>query len=146
VVASNTQKNNTPLRYATVAAKVILGVGFLVFGANGFLHFITIPLPAGQSAQSFLGALDSTGYLKVVKALEMLAGALLIGGRLAPLALLILGPIVINILLYDLFMDPKGVPIAGFFSVLILFLAYRHKEHFAPFFVVRPEHCTFKGN
>ena len=135
-----------PLRYATVAAKVILGVGFLVLGANGFLHFLPVPPPESQSAQSFLGALDRTGYLKVVKALEMLAGALLIGGRLAPLALLILGPIVINILLYDLFMDPKGLPIGGFFGVLILFLAYRHKEHFAPFFNPRREHCTFKGN
>ncbi len=146
MVESNTQNNNTLLRYATVMAKVILGVGFLVFGANGFLHFLPVLPLASASAQSFLGTLDSTGYLKVVKALEMLAGALLIGGRLAPLALLILGPIVINILLYDLFMDPKGLPIAGFFGALILFLAYRHKEHFAPFFVVRPEHCTFKGN
>ncbi|WP_309722479.1 hypothetical protein [Armatimonas sp.] len=139
-------ESNVPLRYATVAAKVILGVGFLVFGANGFLHFLPLPPPADASAQSFLGTLDSTGYMKVVKALEMIGGGLILGGRLAPLGLLILGSIVINILLYDLFMDPKGLPIGGFFGVLIVFLAYRHKEHFAPFLKPRREHCTFKGN
>ena len=135
-----------PLRYATVAAKVLLGVSFLVLGANGFGHFLPMQPPPSQSGQSFLGVLESTGYLKVVNVLEMMAGGLLIGGRLAPLALLILGPIVINILLYDLLMNPQALPLAGFFGLLIMFLAYRHREHFAPFFKPRREHCTFKGN
>lgn len=134
-----------PKNYPVAIAKAILGVGFLVFGANGFLHFLPVPPPVSASAQSFLGLLDSTGYMKVVKALEMLGGGLILGGRLAPLGLLILGPILVNIALYDLLMDLKGLPVVLVFGALALFIGYRHKEHFAPFFKVHAEHCTFKG-
>jgi putative oxidoreductase len=133
------------MRYATIAAKVLLGVGFIVFGANGFLHFLPVPPPSSLNARAFLGVMGDTGYMNVVKALEVLGGVLILGGRLAPLGLLILGPILINIALYDVFMDPKGLPIVGFLGLLAGFLIFRHKEHFAPFFKVREEHCTFLG-
>ena len=128
-----------------VLAKVILSVSFIVFGANGFLHFLPLPPPESQSARSFLGVLMSTGYFSVVKALEILGGALVLSGRLAPLGLLILGPILVNIALYDLLMDPKGLPLVIVLGALALFIAFRHKEHFAPFLRPQREHCTFKG-
>jgi putative oxidoreductase len=142
-MSDNTIKktNTTPV----VIAKAILGVAFLVFGANGFLHFLPVPPPDSANGLAFLKLMDSTGYLKVVKALEMVAGGLILGGRLAPLGLLILGPILVNIILFDIFMDPMGLPVVGVFGALALFVVWRHKEHFTPFFAVRAEHCTFKG-
>ena len=139
----NTQKS--PRTIPLVIAKVILGVSFLVFGANGFLHFMPVPPPDSANGVAFLKLLDSTGYLKVVKALEMLGGGLILGGRLAPLGLLILGPILINIMIFDIFMDPMALPIVAVLGALAAFVGWQHKEHFAPFFVVRPDHCTFKG-
>lgn len=138
-------QESLPKNYPVAIAKAILGVGFLVFGANGFLHFLPVSPPASASAQSFLSTLDSTGYMKVIKALEMAGGGLILGGRLAPLGLLILGPILVNIALFDLLMDPKGLPVVIALGALALFVGWRHKEHFAPFFVVYREHCTFKG-
>jgi putative oxidoreductase len=139
----STQKSprSTPL----VIAKVILGVSFIVFGANGFLHFLPVPPPDSANGVAFLKLLDSTGYLKVVKALEMIGGGLILGGRLAPLGLLILGPILVNIAIFDVFMDPMALPIVAVLGALAVFIGIRHKEHFAPFMVAHREHCTFKG-
>jgi putative oxidoreductase len=140
VVEKTTGAKNLPV----AAAKVVLSLAFLVFGANGFLHFLEMP-PTTPKAEEFLGLLSSTGYLHVVKALEMIGGGLILGGRLAPLGLLILGPILVNIALYDLFFDPKGLPVVLVLSGLAIFIGVRHKAHFLPFFTVHPEHCTFKG-
>jgi uncharacterized membrane protein YphA (DoxX/SURF4 family) len=125
-------------------AKLLLGGAFLVFGLNGFLNFLPTPPVEGENAKAFLGALAGSGFIKVVKALEVIGGILLLSGRLAPLGLLLLGPIIVVIGLYDATMDPKGLPIIAVLGLLSLFIAYKHKEHFAPFFKVRADHCTFQ--
>jgi putative oxidoreductase len=133
------------MRYAAVAAKVLLGLGFVVFGLDGFLHFMPAPpLPEGH-AKTFIETMNATPYFKVVKGLEVLGGALILTGRLTPLGLLVLGPILVNILLFDVFMFPMGLPVVLILGALALFLIYRHREHFAPFFKAREEHCTFLG-
>jgi putative oxidoreductase len=124
-------------------AKILLGVAFLVFGLNGFLNFLPIPPVEGKNAQAFLGALVGSGFLKVVKFLEIAGGFMVLSGRLAPLGLLLLGPIVVCIALFDITMDPKGIPVIVVLGALSLFVAYKHKEVFAPFFHVRGDQCTF---
>jgi uncharacterized membrane protein YphA (DoxX/SURF4 family) len=124
-------------------AQFLLGIAFLAFGLNGFLHFLPSTLPQEDTAKAFLDVLVSTKYLLVVKVLEIIAGLLILSGRLAPLGLLILCPILVNIALYDLLMNPEGLAIALPLCVLAGFLLYHHREHFAPFFVVRHDHCTF---
>jgi putative oxidoreductase len=133
------------MKFAVVGAKFLLGLAFIVFGANGFLGFLTPPPPASQEARSFLGLLASTHYMSVVKALEILGGLMVFSGRLAPLGLLILGPIMVNIFLYDALMDPKGLVIILPLIAMAILIGYRHKEYFTPFFQIRPDHCTFKG-
>jgi putative oxidoreductase len=133
------------MRVGVVIAKVLLGLGFIVFGLDGFLHmFPQPPLPDGV-AKEFMGALTATPYFKVVKALEVLGGLLILSGRLAPLGLLILGPVMVNILLFDLFMFPGGLPVILVLGALAAFIGWRHKDYFAPFFKVREDHCTFLG-
>ena len=124
---------------AVVIAKFLLGLAFVVFGANGFLHFIPTPPPERADAGNFLGLLVSTHYLSVVKVLEMLGGIMILSGRLAPLGLLIIGPILVNIFLYDALMDPKGLGLVLPLIALALFIGYRHKEYFTPFFQVRAD-------
>jgi putative oxidoreductase len=133
------------MKIAFVIAKALLGFALMVFGANYFGHFIQTPSPEGEWAKRFMGALVNTPYMTTVKVLEIIGGGMILSGRLAPLGLLIIGPILVNILLYDAFMDTKGLPVAIVLSGLALLVAYGHKEYFAPFFKVRHDHCTFKG-
>jgi putative oxidoreductase len=88
-------------------SRVLLGILFLVFGLNGFLHFIPAPQPAGLAGQ-FLGAMFVSHYLSVVFALQVVAGALLLANRFVPAALTILGALLVNIALFHACLSPVG--------------------------------------
>jgi uncharacterized membrane protein YphA (DoxX/SURF4 family) len=113
-------------------ARILLGLLFLVFGLNGFLHFIPVPPPAGQLAGQFMGVLLQSHYLIVVSVVEIAGGALLLANRFVPLGLILLGPIVVNILLFHTFMAPEGLPLAGVATMLwFAVLASRYKVFLA---------------
>lgn len=115
-----------------LAARSILGLGFFVFGLNGFLHFLPQPPLAGVPAE-FFGALFATGYmLPLIKATEVVTGILLLSGRYVPLALTVLAPVVVNILAFHLFLAPAGLVIPILFAALGVYLAYAHRAAFAP--------------
>lgn len=118
------------MKHATLVARILLGLVFLVFGLNFFLKFLPIP-PAEGRAAAFMGALFTSGYLAVVKVLEILGGALTISGRFTPLGLLILGPIVVNIALYDLYLAKAFNPAGALVAVLSLFLLVAYRRNFA---------------
>ncbi|MDP9291791.1 MAG: DoxX family membrane protein [Verrucomicrobiota bacterium] len=118
------------MQIATVIARILLGLIFLVFGLNGFLHFIPMPPPSGHAGE-FAGAMYVTGYLYVVMALQIIGGALLLIGRYVPLGLTLLGPIIVNIVLFHIFMAPSGLPLAIVISALSLFLLWRYWPSFA---------------
>jgi len=92
-------------------ARILLGILFLVFGLNGFLNFFTMPPPSGLAGQ-YVGALYVSHYLSAVFLLEAAGGALLLINRFVPAALVLLGPVVVNILLFHCFLAPAGLPLA----------------------------------
>jgi hypothetical protein len=79
----------------------------------------------------FIGSMYATGYLTVIAAVQVLGGALLLIGRFVPLGLTLLGPIIVNIDLYHVFMDHSGLPMAVIVSVVFLFLLWRYRAAFA---------------
>ena len=90
-------------------ARVLMGVPFLVFGLNGFLHFLpTPPMPAAAGA--FVGALAASGYLfPVLKTVEVAAALLLLSGRFVPLALTLLAPVLVNIVAFHAALAPTAL-------------------------------------
>jgi uncharacterized membrane protein YphA (DoxX/SURF4 family) len=108
-------------------ARILLGLLFTVFGLNGFLHFIPMQQPTGLAGQ-YMGSLFLSHYLVVVFLLQLIGGVLLLVNRFVPLALLLLGPVIVNILLFHVFMAPQGLPLALFAVVLWLtvFVAVRN--------------------
>lgn len=114
------------MRIASVIARYLAGLIFLVMGLNGFLHFIPFPPPSGIAAQ-FMGALYVSHYLFVIFAFQVIAGALLLINRYVPLALALLAPVIVNILTFHLLMAPSGLPLAFFVAVLwaLIFLEVR---------------------
>ena len=95
-----------------VAARILLGLIFFVFGLNFFLHFIPTPPMSGPPG-AFAGAMIATGYLFVlVKVTEVVSGAMLLVGRYVPLALAVLAPVV-NIVAFHAFLAPPRHRIAA---------------------------------
>src|SRR6476619_4602937 len=114
------------MRILTNVSRFLLGFIFLVFGLNGFLHFIPMPPPSGV-AGVFLGAMFVSNYLLVVSGLQVISGALVLINRYVPLALTILGPIIVNILLFHALMSPVGIGLAVFVTIFwgVVFVSIR---------------------
>ncbi len=122
------------MNVARLIARILLGLIFLVFGLNGFLHFIPMQPMAG-GAGAFIGALAATGYmLPIVFAAQAVSGALLLAGVWVPLALTILAPVIVNIVFFHLALAPQGLPLAVIVVALELWLVWEHREKFAPLF------------
>ncbi len=91
----------------------LLAFVFVVFGANYFLHFIPMPAPTKDDAGDFGGLLYKTGFLAVVKVLEVLIGILLVIKPTRALGLLLIAPIVVNIFLFEIVIAHKpGIGLA----------------------------------
>lgn len=111
---------------------VIFGLFWLIFGLNNFLNFFPIPEPSEQGAK-FLNALNETGYaMPMVYGIQILAGAMLLTRKFIHFALLMLAPIVANIILYDLFLNPSGLVIGLIITALYLALVFERREKFIP--------------
>jgi len=109
---------------ATTAARVLLGLIFVVFGLNGFLHFLPQPPMSGPPAD-FAGALAATGYMfPLIKGTEVVGGALLLAGRFVPLALTVLAPVIVNIFAFHAFLAPAGMALPIAIVALTVFLAW----------------------
>lgn len=80
----------------------LLGLVFVVFGSNYFLNFIPMETMPGN-AGIFAGLLYTTGYLKFIKILEVVIGVLLFVPKTRALALLLIAPIVVNILMFEVY-------------------------------------------
>ena len=119
------------MKIATIIARSLLGLIFVVFGSNMFLHFIPMPPPPEGPAREFMTALFLSHYLYVVGALQVVGGVLLFTGRWTPLGLVLVGPVIVNILCFHVLMAPAGLPMAIVVSLLALFLLWRYREHFA---------------
>ena len=119
------------MKIATIIARVLLGLIFLVFGSNIFLHFIPMPEQKPSLATDFSKALMESHYVFVVGFLQVAGGLLILIGRYVPLGLTLLGPVIVNILLFHSFLEPTGLPIAIVVAVLALFLLWRYRTNFA---------------
>ncbi len=124
------------MKIATIIARVLLGLAFVVFGLNFFLNFIPAPPPPPGLAGDYFKVFAASGYTHVVGAMQLLSGLLLLIGRFVPLGLTILAAIIFNIWAFHLLMAPEGFPPALVVTLLELFLLWRYRESFAG--IVRP--------
>jgi putative oxidoreductase len=122
------------MKIASLIARLLLGLIFVVFGLNGFLHFIPMPPPAGVAGQ-FMGALFASPYWKVIFFVQTLGGLIMLSNRFVPLGLVLLGPVIVNILFFHIFMAPSGLPMALFVAALWTVVALRNKRYLSGIFV-----------
>jgi putative oxidoreductase len=120
-------------------ARYLLGLMFLVFGSNMFLHFIPMgETPQGVAGQ-FLGALFVSRYFYVVGAIMVISAILFLVNRFVGLGLVLLGPVLFNILVYHLLMNPGGIGMGAFAFLLWLLVGWEHKVVFARLFAAHLE-------
>ncbi len=126
------------MKIVTTIARILLGLIFLVFGLNGFLHFLPMTLPSGPGG-IFLGVLFTSGYIFLVAGVQVIAGVLLLINQFVPLALALLAAMLANILAYHATMAPNGFPLPIFVLLLWAILAWGYRSYFAPLFVQKAQ-------
>jgi putative oxidoreductase len=94
------------MKIAALIARIIMGLIFVVFGLNGFLHFIKGPLPPGPAGQ-FVSVLMETHYVWLVAGAQVIGGALVLANRYVPLGLALLAAVIVNIDVFHILMLPQ---------------------------------------
>jgi putative oxidoreductase len=123
------------MKYVIVIVRVLLGLMFVVFGSNAFFKFMGPPPEMPGPAGAFINALIGSGYMYAIAVLQVLGGlCLLLGARFVPLGLTLLGPIIVNIVLFHLFLEPSGLPMALITAALSLFLLWIYRFKFPAIF------------
>ena len=118
------------MKYTILVIQILFGGIFLLMGANYFFHILPEP-PASIQAKAFLGAMSMTGYfMEFVKIVEIVCGALLIMRTFVPLALIVLAPVVVNIMLLHMFLNPSGIPMGIVITGMQVFLMWAHRDYF----------------
>jgi uncharacterized membrane protein YphA (DoxX/SURF4 family) len=127
------------MKIAATIARYLLGLMFLVFGSNVFLNFIPVgQMPTGLAGQ-FMTALVAAHYFYVVGTVMVVSGILFLVNRYVGLGLTLLGPVLFNILMYHLMMDPHGIGMGAFATLLWLLVGWEHRIVFARLFAARLE-------
>jgi hypothetical protein len=127
------------MKIVTMIARYLLGLMFLVFGSNMFLQFIPMgQLPPGVAGQ-FTAALFAAHYFYVVGAIMVISGVLLLVNRFVGLGLTLLGPVLFNILVFHILMQPGTIGMGAFATLLWLLVAWQHRKVFERLFAARLE-------
>ena len=122
-------------KYLPTIAGVLLGLCFLAASVPVLFNLITMPkMPEGTPPAHFMAAFVPTGYLKFVKMFEFVGGLIVMIPRLRNLGLLLLGPVIVNIIAFHVFVDdPQHLinPMLDIIIVCALYLLWEARKKFA---------------
>lgn len=128
------------MKIAVLIVRVLLGLAFLASGLIGILHPMAPPPTMPPNAATLSSIFMVSGWMKFVDVLMILGGLLLLVGRYVPLGLVMLGPILINILLFHLCLEGgHGIVPGVVLTVLEVFLIWVYRLSFRGLFDAAPE-------
>src|SRR3954464_3591796 len=127
------------MRFAVLICRLLLGLGFTIFGLNILHSFLPQPpLLEGSSPAQFMMVMGPSHWMTVVGLLQLVGGLLVLCGGTTPLGLVLLAPVLVNILLFHiLLMGGEGIMPGLVFSLLEIFLIYAYRNHFLPLFTTK---------
>jgi len=122
------------MRFIFIAARLLLGLIFFVLGLNGFLFFIPAPAHIPGAAGAFSGAMFTSHYMWFTSGVQVICGAMLLANQYVPLALVVLGAVLSNILVFHVTMLPSGLPLALLTTAIWVLACWPLRSYFAPLF------------
>jgi putative oxidoreductase len=118
------------VKIAVTIARILLGIIFVFFGSNLVHTFLPMPPPSGLAGQYF-AVMAASHYLFIVGLVQVVGGLLLLINRYVPLALVLLGAVLANILLVHILMAPSGLPLASVVFILWCIVAWHARRNLA---------------
>jgi putative oxidoreductase len=116
------------MKIASQIPALLLALVFIVFGLNFFMQFIPIPAMTGLP-QEFFGVMAvKSNYMLVVKVMEIAFGLLLLLPKTRALGLVLIAPICVNILMYEVLIEHRpGIGVALVILCLMGMMLNREK-------------------
>ncbi len=134
------------MKILALVCRILLGLMFVVFGANGLHPFIPMPQPvAGTPVGDWMIAMmgSGCGWLPFISTMQVLGGLLVLFGGTVPLGLCILCPITVNILLFHLCLTGgQGIAPGAFTGMLEIVLIWAYRANFNGIFTFKATPTT----
>src|SRR5215510_14604127 len=133
MTASANPEQTTKRAVLPTIARILMGLAFTVFGLNGFLHFMPEPKTMPPGVGEFMAGMNAAKYfLPLLFGTQLLVGILLRFGLFVPLALVLIMPVLVNIILFHIFLQPSGIMPGAILMALDLYLAWVYREAYRP--------------
>ncbi|MFC4403398.1 DoxX family membrane protein [Gracilibacillus xinjiangensis] len=118
-------------------SRLFLGAVFLIAGVNGYFVYFDFE-PFITTSPEAMALFEFRYLLFIEKTLEIICGILLLINQFTPLALIILAPIIINIILLHIFMDPSLLALAVLLFLAHGYLIFYYRRLFLPIITRNP--------
>jgi putative oxidoreductase len=126
------------MKIAIVIARILLG---LVFFASGVVSLLKLGKMGGMPADAttFMTLMVAHNYTVAIALFMLIGGLLLLVGRFVPIGLVLLGPNLVNILLFHILFGVRGILTGVLCTALEVFLIWAYWSCFRGLFVAKPE-------
>ena len=122
------------MKNISTTISILLGLTLIAFGLNKFFTFMPV-VELSAPGLEFMGAFIKVGYgMTIVAIVEIVTGILIAINKYRALALVILFPVMLNALLFHVFLDPENILPAVLVVGMNLFLMYSSREKYSPLF------------
>lgn len=119
------------------APRTVLGLIFLISAVDGFWAMATgnnlIHPPVSPSGRLFEQGLQASGFFwPFLKTVNLVGGLSLLLNVAPALGLALIAPVMATIVLFHVFLNPQGLPIAAILVVTGLMLVWAYRDQYAP--------------
>lgn len=136
--ASNSNPSKSWTRFLPHVTRILMGLGFVVFGLNGFLNFLPPPPNLPEPVTNLMKAMVETHYMfPLIAGTQLAVGILLVINLFVPFALVLIAPVIVNIIAFHLFLDPAGIVPGLIVLLLEIFLVWAYRDYFRSLFTLR---------
>ncbi|MBT32481.1 MAG: DoxX family protein [Thalassobius sp.] len=112
---------------------LLFGLMFINAGLNKFLNYMPMPEEMPENVMRDFNALAELSWLMPLIALgEILGGILMIIPKLRAFGAIVIFPIMMGILLFNLFEAQSGLPIAIVLFAIMTWVIIENKEKYLP--------------
>ena len=127
------------MKYAALIARILLGLAFVVFGANILFPFLPMHQPPPSDAATWSMIMKDHKWMAFVGLCQLIGGLLVLVGRFVPLGLTILAPVLVNILLFHITLaGGAGIALGLVLAILEVFLLAVYRRNFYGLFEASP--------
>ncbi len=112
---------------------LLFGLMFINAGLNKFLNYMPAPKDMPESMMKLMTAFKQISWLMpLVGIIEIIGGILFIIPKYRALGAIIILPVMIGILLTNIFNAPSGLPIALVLLAINLWVIFENRKKYAP--------------